>query len=46
MDLIKHGDFDILQHLLLVRHRQPLDNVSEDALAGLALTAEAALTEL
>ena len=46
MDLIKHGDFNILQHLLLVRHRQPLDNVGKDALAGLALTAEAALTKL
>lgn len=43
MDLIKHGDFDILQHLLLVRHRQPLDNVSKHALAGLALTTLAEL---
>lgn len=46
MDFIKHGDFDILQHLVLVRHRQPLNDVSQHALACLALTAEAALTKL
>ena len=33
LDLVKDGHLHVVQHLLLVRHRQPLDDVRQHALA-------------